>query len=245
MKSIKSVNLSSLRSLEYNQCISNIVAHLNTLGVAELNLKPVTDKLIAAVKLLDDTLVKAQGSLLTSQLRTIDEERDGVVRAFRAAVKSRMNSTVKERSVAAASLFFVFKKFGDIGGMTFEQETSAIRQLLDELGKENYKAEIKLLHLEDWVEELTAANKKYEQLYIDRTLEMGVKQAHDVRIARIATQQAFEDLCVMIEASIISAGYDTYSELVAFINNAISQAKQSAHLRLALTKKKEPGTPEA
>lgn len=245
MKSIKSVNLRNLRSLEYNQCISNIVTHLKTFDASNLKLKTVSEKLEAAVKLLDDALVKAQGSLFTSQLYEIDEERDGVVRAFRSVVKSGMNSMVKERSLAATSLFFVFNKFGDIATMAYEQETSAIRQLTDELGQEKHKAEIKLLHLEDWLAELTAANEKYAQLYVDRTLEMGAKQAHDVRVSRDATQQAFEELCVMIEACIIADGNDGYAELVAFINNAVSQAKQSANLRLALTKKKESGTPDA
>lgn len=239
MRFIKSFNLRNLRALEYNQVIIDILTYVKALNFEELKLKLVVDALEVRALHLNETLVNGLGSLLTATLVLLDDQRDRVVRAFRSAVKSGMNSTVEERAAAATKLFFIFNKFGNIPTLSREQETSAIRQLLDELNEEENKKLVELLHVAHWMEELKEVNEKYAQAYIDRTQETGEKQAHDVVKARLLTQDAFEDLCVIIEACIILYGATAYTDLVAFINNEVAQAKQSANMRVIMKKKNE------
>lgn len=223
---IKSTNLRLLLNLEFFQIVSNILAYLKSEKLDELKLTALVEELEAKFALLDKVLVSARGNVLSATLQGLDKARDVALRSLYGILKIYLSFPEEEKASAALHLLKLIDKHGkDIDKMSYSQESGALVNIFQEFALEANAGYIALLHVEDWVEKLKAAQSEFNELFIGRESENAVKLTGEARQARIDVQDSLDKLGKTINAYEIVYGAEAYALLVDKINEAVSAAK--------------------
>lgn len=237
---ITSTNLSMLRCLEHFQVMTNVLAYLKAENLEELKLESIAATFEAKLKLYDEVLVLERGNALSGKLNQADLDRDLALRSLISIIKVYLSFPEEEKADAASKLFHLIGKYGkEIDKMPYLQETGVLKNLFQDLDKDDSKAAIALLHIDDWVEKLKTSAQAFEQMFVSRETDNSTKLSAKVKSARQDTQTVFEQLVTLINAYEIVYGAEAYASLSAKIIEAVNYARTQAARRGPRTKSDE------
>ena len=137
----------------------------------------------------------------TEDIVTVDSERDSVVSLRRALVKSfyelSLDADIKN---AARIVKHAFDEAGDVTRLDYASETSTLTDLIARLRTEPYLSALETLNMSGIPDELEAANKKFNDLYLKRSKEERVRSSADMKLLRKDTDAAFDAMAKAINA---------------------------------------------
>ena len=229
---ITSTNLSMLRNLEHFQVMSNVLAYLKAGNLEELKLAAIAATFEAKLKVYDDVLVLERGNVLSGKITQADLDRDLALRSLVSIIKVYVSFPEVQKADAASELLHLIEKYGkQIDKLPYLQETGVLTNLFQDLDKDDSKAAITLLHIDDWVEKLKTSAQAFEQLFVSRETDNSTKLSAKVKSARQDIQTVFEQLVTLINAYEIVYGAEAYAALSAKIMEAVNYARDQAARR--------------
>lgn len=181
-------------------------------------------------------LHQTKASRLVTSLDQTDRERDDALATLTALVRafSRVKETVTKE--AYDILAGLLKNYAGIATANYEKETEGINHLLQELKKSSYQTALAKLHLEEHVESLVKAQKRFEEAYKERLTELKGKVPSQSKQLRMQLQEIYDFLLDF--TAIMTYAYPErshYADLRDHLNTIRSRYKK----RKAVKKVKE------
>ena len=145
---------------------------------------PVFPKFNNAFSRLNDTLLIDEGSVKTEKLSVLDSLRDTTWSAVGARIRATLLSPVEEEVESAKVLKRVFDLYGNIRNMSYNEETGALTNLVEDFEKPENVAHCEKLGMTQWVAALKGQNLDFVALLDARNAELAGKDSGDVKTAR-------------------------------------------------------------
>lgn len=157
-------------------------------------------------------------SVLTQEIEDADKKRDVTFSGIRDQIKALQKHFDAEIAVAASRLQILFGAYGNLSRKSFDQETADIYNLLQDLNGK-HKTDVETIGFARWIEQLDAENKAFDTLMKLRFDENAEKSALTrLRVARVATDDAYKAIVERVNAGIVFIGEDKYKNFVTDIN---------------------------
>lgn len=234
---IINISLSRLRNEEHNQFHTDFSDLVIDFTPAALGIETQFSDFTRLLGNEKETLHILQKSDITDELVDSDALQDSTFRGFADSIKSSCNHFRKETRKAAIRVQIVFDEFGNIAEKSYDQETTAINNLVSKL-KQDYAAEISILGVSEWIDELLANNKAFNTLIKNRYSQESAKTQMLMKRVRIDVDHAFRTITKRINALIIVNGEAAYEKFVIESNNRIENYTNNLAIRLGHNEKK-------
>ncbi|MDR0604932.1 MAG: DUF6261 family protein, partial [Bacteroidales bacterium] len=154
----------------------------------------------------EDTSYKVvRKSDISEQKAEKDRLRDDIVVAIKNMLKSflfHFDERVRDAAKRVKIIFDNYNKPTPIIKLPYDAETIAINNFIQEL-ENKYAADIQLLGLTDWINELTVRNAAFEQLTISYNEQLSEKTPLRPKETRQATDDAYKDIITVIEGTVV------------------------------------------
>jgi hypothetical protein len=170
----------------------------------------------------DEALELIRKSATTEKIAEADTTRDLVLRGFTEAVHSAVNHFDDAKRDAARRLQVVLGHYGNLAIKSYDEETAAIYNLLQELTGAN-AADVSLLGLTDWVVQLEADNKAFSALMEARYAENAGKTELRMKNVRKELDRCYRDIIDFIDAKALVNGEATYAPFVKELNTRVER----------------------
>ncbi len=167
-------------------------------------------------------LTKTGKSEFTDDIASADTRRDNILIGFSATVRAaekHFDPMVKE---AAGRIGFLLDKYGRINDKSYEQETAAVNNLIEEL-EHDCLDELMIIHLEPWLDQLRVANRDFENRMQQRYSEMAGKTPVTMTIARGETDGFYHQITERINALVIVNGPQAYQGFIDELNERVEK----------------------
>ena len=195
----------------------------------------------------DQVYVQSQGSDLTKQRLEKDNQRDVLYKEIRKTVDTFATLSIfPEKQQKALVMQPIMQKYNIQPDGGIEAQTVATDQWLQEQLR-NYQCELaaKELGIYDSINQLKTLNDEIQQLTADRNDERAQKTTAELKNARTATDQAYREMVLMVNAQAITTSYDdqastlnyTYTELIKSIQETIKYYRQISDERRRANKR--------
>ncbi|MDR1602314.1 MAG: DUF6261 family protein, partial [Tannerella sp.] len=142
-------------------------------------------------------------------------------------------------SEAAERILYVVRKSaienGDPLHLGLAKETTAINSLIRNL--EPLRSDIELIGATNRLNELTTANRLFEELQIERNVEKAGKHSGDVKTARTVTDAAYNAVVERINAQALLYGGEVFDSYIKKQNAVIDKYANFVALRKGIAKK--------
>jgi len=186
----------------------------------------------------DEALKKINKSSFTAQLQEADKARDeiflGMAEMAKAALR-HFNPAVRE---AANRLKVVFDTYGNVAVKPFNEQTSAVYNLLQELqGK--YASDMETVGITQWASELQARNNVFSGLMKERFDETASRCDIVLREARAELDRSYFAIRERINALVIVEGEADYGNFIRTLNAVVAKYTAILNSRLGKRGKKE------
>lgn len=202
MEQIQSINLPRLRNNEHFQFMTDVRNSIREITPAALNLEPVFPKFNNALSRLNSTLLIDEGSVLTEKLMNLDSLRDATWSAIGARLRATLFSPVEEEVESAKILKRVFDLYGNIRNMSYNEETGALTNLIEDFEKPENVAHCEKLGIAHWVAALKGQNNEFQALLDARNAELAEKESGDVKAARAEIDPLYREITDRINAMV-------------------------------------------
>ncbi|MDR2810019.1 MAG: DUF6261 family protein [Tannerellaceae bacterium] len=168
---IAKLNLSHLRTEEWFNLYADLLEQVPIYGADKLGIADLIALLIDLHNRADKVLIVLRKSVHTAEMEKADKERDAFFRGLLDVVKTSRRLPATADKEAAERLYVLlsgYRKFVLNSG--YSEESSALYNLLQDL-HEKYAADITLLGLGKWVNNLDLAEQKFLSYRSQRTKE--------------------------------------------------------------------------
>ncbi len=250
---IKTVYLHNLRNAEHSELIRRIVEIIGRSGASELKVEAQLAAMTDALACEDEILVRISQSILTKRIKEADRERDDLYYGLTGAIRSAARHYTPAVRMVAEPLLHFIDTVGNITRMAFDEESSAMHTLCNNL-EQRHAEGMATLGLTGWIDALRTANEKFQNLMIKRLEADAAGPKLAMADARAATDVAYNTLADVIFAYglIASLGTDAalaekYTAVIIQWNEAVERAENILATRRgkaaakAAEKKKEEG----
>lgn len=164
----------------------------------------------------------------TEELAKADMQRDSLFNGFKGYVSSLMNSNNADKATAATKIEKLIRKHGwDAYRMSYSEETTAITNLLKELIVD-YSAEIEMLNAAEWTDALDAAQKRFDELQINR-IESGAEDAPTLSKYRQVLTQAIKRMITTLESFVLVTEDANLIGTLSKVNELVATTMSLAH----------------
>jgi len=234
---IANISLSRLRNEEHNEFHSEFNDLVIDFTPVELGVETQFSDFTRHFGNEKETLHILQKSDITDELVDSDALRDFTFRGFSDSIKSSCNHFRKETKKAAKRVQIVLDEYGNVVEKSYDQETTAINNLVSKL-KQDYAAEISILGVSEWIDELLANNEAFNTLIKTRYSQESAKTQLLMKRVRIEVDHAFRTITKRINALIIVNGEEAYEKFVIELNNRIENYSNKLAIRLGHNERK-------
>lgn len=202
--------------------------------------QPIIQSFIEAVNAWDEVLKISQANSHTAAVQEADERADAAWRKVHAQAKLLTEYPLEEKRNVAIESFAIVTKYGDITGMSYNQEYGSMKNLLQELNALG-EDKLTLIDLKVWVDMMQVAYDDYIVASIAQEKEDGDKTKGVIQQRRREADEAYYALIKRFNAGIEYNGPEPYAEFVRIVNAQIDAAKATIAARKtrAANKKKE------
>ena len=248
MEKISSIHLVIMRNNEHFQFMTDVKNAMETATPVSLNMEAVFPEFTSACDDLNSALLVDQGSIKTEQIAALDELRDRTWSALGERIRATLICPVEAEAESAKSLKRVFDLYGNIRKMSYNEETAALTNLIEDMEKPENAEHCNTMGMMHWVDALKQQNTGFQSLLDARNAEEANKESGDVKAARDGIDPVYEKIVdranALVELEMASP------ELQAFIrelNQRIKYYKETLAVRSgrrAGTEEEIPADPE-
>ncbi len=221
---INNIQLYKLKNHAHIEFHMEVKKMIEKHGAEHLNVKDTFDDYIILVEKELDNLEIIKQSEITKQLLLVDKERDNSFKGLRMTIKSLTKHFKVNIRENAETLRLVFKNFGNITTLSYNEGTAAIDRLTDEL-KNNYANELLVCNIADWVDHLYQKNEIFRSLMLKRNEETSVKEPVNTRELRKELDKLYKLIVKRVNASALLNGDADYADFISQLNNRIEYFK--------------------
>lgn len=240
---INSIDLAKLRNPEYIQFIKNCLAITQSNDPAALNVQEQYDDLLRMLVLLEGLFITDQGNPVTEDVTELDTRRDRAISGLSLAINAYTYYFDPVIAKHAENLNRQITQYGGgIARENYQAESAIIDNLLADLtNKPELATAINTLRLNDWKEELQAANTAFNDAYLLRTKQLGAATKDRLFAKRQETNEAFYKLRDFINSYYtINKGAAPYGKTTDELNALIDQYNTLMAQRLNNGKEEPP-----
>jgi hypothetical protein len=220
-RKIKSILVKKLRNNLHFEFMSSILALLQTLGTSISLIAGVLSKFATSVKEEDDALDLLKRYETTQEIHDEDGRRDNAFYQLYNIVRFNLKHFNEAKREAAIRLNNILREFKGTPKLPLAEESAAIHNLLQKL--ETVSADIVLLGLSEWVNEMKVANDKVRALMAERESEAAHKAQYKMKTIRATVDETYNEILACLEAASIVDNSDTCKQLLAEINARIDE----------------------
>ena len=195
----------------------------------------------------DQAYVIVQGSDLTRQRLEKDRQRDVLYKEIKKTVDTFATLTIfPDRQEAALRMQPVMQRYKIDPDGGIEAQTVATEQWLEEqLANYNLQQAAQALGIHESINQLKTLNDEIQQLTADRNDERSQKTTAELKTARAATDQAYREMVLMVNAQAITTSVDpasaamshTYEVLIKSVQETIRYYRQLSDERRRANKR--------
>lgn len=187
----------------------------------------------AAIEAEDAAMMKVVKSAITDEKEAADMKRDELLTGSFELIRVTTKHFDATKCAAAKRLAALLSTYQGSDRAEYNDETSRIRNYIQELRSEKYTADATAIGLTEWVEALEDANEACATLADQYNTEQRDKNAAGkVRTLRLATDKAYRALVERINALTLLNGDEKYADLITRWNTRIDAYRNAISRRL-------------
>ena len=171
-------------------------------------------------------LVAIVQSATTEEIDVADKDRDFTFRGLADRVTNGLNHYSNEVREAARRVKVIFDAYGNLAPKPDDEESGLLKSLIADL-RTKVSAELILLGIVDWVDELERRNDAFVSLQGSRNSEAANRSELRMKNVRLEVDPAYRKIVERINALIIVNGEAPYAEFVKELNARITRAKDA------------------
>ena len=180
----------------------------------------------------DQVINPTRRSLLTEDLKDVDDERDDSLGAYHEALLGLQRNPNAEKRQAARLLLLNYETFSPNRAQEYMKETELIDQMLKEQeNSQDMTAAVTLLGLGDYVTDLKAKNDNFAATMFDRTASTQGQEKGAVAAARADLEAKFQLFRRLLNVASTYEGDTDYRSFILAVN------AEAEHYRQILARK--------
>lgn len=229
MVQIKSLDISRLRNDEdfgYQTRVVNLAVAILSQDVD----KPVVDAYKAALTAFDAALKQAAKNSQTEAVAAADEVVDRLYTGLTLYLRSLTYHPVEATRIAAEGVLVIIDKYGKLTGLPYNQQYGVLLNSMQELTALTEET-FTLLHLADWLAELSSAIARFQNARDMQTAEQSNYQVGLVKDTRTAADAAYKQFVASINAFAIAFGETNYATFINQMNVMIADVQAELKAR--------------
>lgn len=229
MVQIKSLDISRLRNDEdfgYQTRVVNLAVAMLSQDVD----KPVVDAYKAALTAFDAALKQAAKNSQTEAVAAADEVVDRLYTGLTLYLRSLTYHPVETTRIAAEGVLVIIDKYGKLTGLPYNQQYGVLLNSMQELTALTEET-FTLLHLADWLAELSSAIARFQNARDMQTAEQSNYQVGLVKDTRTAADAAYKQFVASINAFAIAFGETNYATFINQMNVMIADVQAELKAR--------------
>lgn len=219
---IKRLRLNKLRNEEWFNFFTEFKSFVEEFFPQAQNIEELFPVFLNLYSMADSVLEKIVKSGYSSVIVQADAKRDECLRGFAAAVKSGLYHYDADKRVAAEKINILLGHYGDIAGRSYNEETAAIYNVLQEL-RGDYANAVQTLALDGWIDELDKNNQNFEKAVLDRNRESAGKPEVNMVDVRRKANRCYLDIIERFEALMLINGDGDFAPFVKILNSNIDR----------------------
>lgn len=195
----------------------------------------------------EDLRMKAeQGSLKSLSISQLDGLRDRTWNAIKGRVKSTLDSPFETEQENARALKRVIDLYGDVRHMSYNAETAAISNLVNDLKSVENAGYLLSVGVGPWIDELEKQNKTFIEQMDARNKEYADRESGDVRSARLVIDPIYTEIVDRLNAMLLlNIASDEVTPFVKELNEKIKYYEKVVKARESKNKSKSDEIAEA
>ena len=227
MVQIKSLDISRLRNDEdfgYQTRVVNLAVAMLSQDVD----KPVVDAYKAALTAFDAALKQAAKNSQTEAVAAADEVVDRLYTGLTLYLRSLTYHPVEATRIAAEGVLVIIDKYGKLTGLPYNQQYGVLLNSMQELTALTEET-FTLLHLADWLAELSSAIARFQNA---RDMQTAEQSNYQVGLdTRTAADAAYKQFVASINAFAIAFGETNYATFINQMNVMIADVQAELKAR--------------
>ena len=238
---IKISKKSHLQNLEHSQYAINLYALCTEANIEKLN--PLLPALKTCIDKEEQALNLPRGKEFMEEIRELDAARDESYRALQLCVELAAHKRAADVKKAAQEITKVLKRYPDTPKMSNDKETSAIRNLADDLNSAQMKPLVTKIGAKADLDQLVADNEAFSAMFLKHYSATPPSKNFDLKKLRAATDEAINAVVLRMQ-SLADLLPDTVglADLITRYNKLSDDRQLTLKLRKAAAeKKKKPG----
>ena len=233
-----------LQNLEHSQYAINLYAICTEANIEKLN--PLLPALKTCIDKEEQALNLPHGKEFMEEIRELDAARDESYRALQLCVELAGHKRAADVKKAAQEITKVLKRYPDTPKMSNDKETSAIRNLADDLNSAQMKPLVTKIGAKADLDQLVADNEAFAAMFLKHYSATPPSKEFALKKLRAATDEAVNAVVLRMQ-SLADLLPDTVglADLITRYNKLSDDRQLTLKLRKAAAeKKKKPGDGE-
>ena len=169
----------------------------------------------------------------------IDKQRGEIVVYLFTMIRNERKTPLEAKRKAATALYNATKTFQGLQLLPNRSKTQAIESLLFDLSKPENAEHVRALMLSDVVSELSALNKKYDALIIQRADSQIENAVESPKKIRVQTNEQYDEISLRAMAFNIYQPSEESKNFMLSLNKLIEDTNVAYKQRLGRNKKAE------
>ena len=231
----------ALQNLEHSQYAINLHALCTEANIEKLN--PLLPALKTCIDKEELALNLPRGKEFMEEIRELDAARDESYRALQLCVELAGHKRAADVKKAAQEITKVLRRYPDTPKMSNDKETSAIRNLADDLNSAQMKPLVTKIGAKADLDQLVADNEAFSAMFLKHYSATPPSKNFDLKKLRAATDEAINAVVLRMQ-SLADLLPDTVglADLITRYNKLSDDRQLTLKLRKAAAgKKKKPG----
>lgn len=185
----------TLGNLELSQFVKSQIDSIRDLGETEITdqqLKALVAMLLGSANTFDTVLARMHKNAYTEELTALDQIRSNSMRAFMKALRGHDHSLDPTIIKTVTAIDALLKPHSNLHSLSLDEETRVINNIILQLEKPNYAAQVTLLGLNSYISQVKKDNQtiwlKYNEC-ITADMERDISDTRELR-GQISEQYA-------------------------------------------------------
>lgn len=229
MVQINALDISRLRNDEDFGYQSRVLSMATAMLTQEVD-TPVVAAYQTALTAFDEALKQASKNSQTAAVAAADEEVDHLYTGLTLYLRSLTYHPAEATRMAAEGVLIIIDKYGKLTGLPYNQQYGALQNSMQELTALPDDT-ITLLHLADWMAELSSAIARFQNARDMQTTEQSNYQVGLVKETRTAADAAYKQFVASINAFAIAFGETNYATFINQMNVMIADVQAELKAR--------------
>ena len=240
MLCINTLSFLQLKNAEHVSFFSNIALAINTLGAEDLGLNAALfTEFKSAVNEEQDIVLKAQGSMYTTDMVAADDERD----ALYIIIHHKLQAMAHYPASSAFATYkaplekYILNKYGtSVTALPYQEESAHLAGFDMDMHAQFSDDDFEAMGIATDLLLLKAANERFAEMYNQRATERSGTSAEETKRLRTKTEGLYARIKLYLEFTVDSAPETDKgilcAKLIGVINEIVRDARKHLNMRL-------------